>query len=182
MRFLAIITLGVFCSIQLNFAQKVTPKEKYYYTWIKFQNDSSKLQGILYELQDSSILVANSLVVKNYPDGKYGITNVRVPDIYTLKTRRTKSVGRGILIGSITGFAVGGIIGLVDGDDPPDTFLAWTAGEKALVSGVFLGGVGALTGWLLGSIKVKFEINGDLNNYERQRKKIRKYSLRYNYQ
>lgn len=182
MRYFALIILGVFCSMQFCFAQNTTQAPKYYYTWIKFQNDSSKFEGILYELQDSSILVANSLVVKNYPDGKYGLTKIYVPEIYTVKTRRTKSVGRGIVIGTVTGFAIGGVIGLVGGDDAEDALLAWTAGEKALVSGIFLGGVGALTGWLLGSIKVKFEIKGNLQNYERQRNKIRKYSLKYNSQ
>ena len=177
-KFVFIIFILINC-IQFSYSQDTIRKTKFYHTWINTKKDSIKFQGILYELQDSSILVANSLIVKNYPLGDYKVTKIYISEIDKIKARRTKSVGRGILIGSITGIAVGGIIGLASGDDPTDTWFAMTAGEKALVSGIFVGGIGAVTGLIIGSIRVKFTINGNIQDYNRQKKKMRKYSVRY---
>lgn len=39
------------------------------------------------------------------------------------------------------------------GDDPPNTIMAYTAEEKALISRIVLGGFGAVTLGMLGTIK-----------------------------
>ena len=76
-----------------------------------------------------------------------------------MKARRKGRIGRGVFIGALTGFAIGGLIGLIDGADPPDTFLAYTAEDKAIVLGLPLAVVGAGLGGLLGSIKVTIPLN-----------------------
>ena len=174
---LAIIVISFF--INHSYAQENIGRQKFYNTWISFTIDSLKLKGILYELQDSSIVISNSLVVKNYPDGDYELTRIYIREIDKIKTRRTKNTGRGILIGAVSGIAIGGIIGLVDGDDPPGWF-AMTAGEKATFLGVFLGGCGAITGGAIGTIRINFTINGNVQSYRSQKRKMQKYSLKYN--
>ena len=69
----------------------------------------------------------------------------------------------------------------MDGDDPPDMWFSMSAGEKALGASVFLGGVGAVTGGLIGTIRVNFKINGNIKTYRSRKKKMQKYSLKYNY-
>ena len=165
--------------IQFIYSQDTKKKIKFYHTWINTKKSSIKFEGILYELQDSSILVANSLIVKNYPFGDYKVTRIYISEIDRIKARRKKSVGRGILIGSISGLAIGGIIGFAAGDDPQDTWFAMTAGQKAITSGIFVGGIGAVTGLIIGSIRVKFTINGNIQDYNRQKKKMQKYSVKY---
>lgn len=119
--------------------------------------------------------------MKNYPDGNYEVTKIYIQDIDKIKTCRTKNIGRGVLIGAVSGIAIGGIIGLVSGDDPPNTFMGMTAGEKALGAGVLLRGVCAVTGGLIGTIRINFKINGNIQAYRSQKKKMQKYSLKYNY-
>lgn len=51
------------------------------------------------------------------------------------------------MIGGLTG----SIIGLADGDDPVDYELKFTSGEKAVLGGIFFGGIGALVGLPVGA-------------------------------
>ncbi len=60
-----------------------------------------------------------------------------------------KSVGVGLLVGAVTGVAAG----LASGDDDPNRFLAFSAGEKAAIGGVVLGLTGATVGLIVGSVR-----------------------------
>jgi hypothetical protein len=60
-------------------------------------------------------------------------------------------VMNGLLIGTLTGFLTGAIIGYADGDDPPSQWLFhMTAGEKAIFSGIALGAIGMVAGLIVG--------------------------------
>jgi len=176
---LLVLFFAAFVMTVKSYGQENNKKQKFYNTWISFTNDSLKLKGILYELQDSSIIISNSLLIKNYPDGDFELTKIYIHEIEILKTRRTKNIGRGILIGAVSGIVIGGMIGLIDGDDPPSMF-SWSAGDKATFFGVFLGGIGAVTGGTIGVVRVNFKINGNIQSYKSQKKKMQKYSLKYN--
>jgi hypothetical protein len=72
-----------------------------------------------------------------------GVTRLEV------STARSRHTGQGAAIGALIGFASGGLMGLASGDDPPG-FLAFTAGEKALILGVGLAVPGLVIGALVG--------------------------------
>lgn len=57
---------------------------------------------------------------------------------------------RGAGTGGLLFGAVGILAGLIDGDDPPSEFLSFSAEEKAVAGFVFLGGLGAVIGGLIG--------------------------------
>lgn len=65
-----------------------------------------------------------------------------------------ESAGRSMLrkggIGALAGFLGGVILGFADGDDDPRGWFAMSAGEKAAVGGIVLGGVGFLGGSVVG--------------------------------
>lgn len=68
-----------------------------------------------------------------------------------------KGVVEGFVTGAAIGFAGGFFIGYADGDDPPSNepfgdFLRFSAGEKGLILGVALGGIGAIVGIVTGAI------------------------------
>lgn len=68
-----------------------------------------------------------------------------------------KGVAEGFVTGAAIGFAGGFFIGYADGDDPPSNepfgdFLRFSAGEKGLILGVALGGLGAIVGIVTGAI------------------------------
>lgn len=81
------------------------------------------------------------------------------------------------MIGTLSGFVVGGAIGLISGADPPDSFFRFTAGENAILNGILLAFVGADIGGVIGSFKVKIPINGSINNYNRNKNRLRGYSV-----
>lgn len=77
-------------------------------------------------------------------------------DVTSLDVRRRRSSGagglRGAGIGGLVGVLSGVTIGFASGSDDPSTFLAFSAGEKAAVLGVALGGLGAVVGGVIGLV------------------------------
>lgn len=67
--------------------------------------------------------------------------------------RRSTGAGavRGLVIGLLAGGAGGAVIGYANGDDDPG-IVSFSAGEKAIILGVVLGGAGALIGGIAGAL------------------------------
>lgn len=72
------------------------------------------------------------------------------------RSRGQRSSGQGFLrgfgFGSLGGASAGILLGLASGDDPPGTFIQFSAGEKALVAGAALGIAGGLAGGFIGAL------------------------------
>ncbi|MCK4407749.1 MAG: hypothetical protein KAV44_08750 [Bacteroidales bacterium] len=178
-----VIALIVLCCLNSLNAQDTFQKIKIYRTWVSLNSEPFKIKGVLYEVKDSSILVSRSVVIQDYSTDSFEIAKLNINNIETIKTRRKNSIGKGVLIGAVSGLVVGVLIGLIDGDDPPCPSGSWiclryTAGQKALMAGVPLAVSGAGIGALIGSIKVKIPINGNINNYNRNKNKLRKYTIK----
>lgn len=143
-------------------------KPKIYKTWVSLNEEPFKIKGVLYELKDSSILVSNSVIIKDYSTNRFETINLHMNSIETIKTRRNNGIGRGVWIGAVSGFVIGGLVGLVGFPDDP-------------LAAPFYCNIGAAAGTgigaLVGSFKVKIPINGNINNYNKQKNKLRKYSL-----
>ncbi len=169
MKTLKLIALVVMI-LNMNFiyTQEKVQKVKNYKTWITL-NDESEIHGILYQLKDSSIVVTNIKTEESQ--------EIDVKDIQKIKIRRKNSIGRGALIGGASRLVVGGLIGLADGDDSGEWF-AMSAEEKAISSGILFMPLGAGTGILIGTIKKKFDINGNISNYNKNIQQLRKYVIK----
>ncbi len=160
-------------------AQNSIGDNKVHKVWISKVVYSKKIKGLLYEVQDEFLKVI---------DNKSEEIIVYATDIDMVKIRRKGKIGNGVLIGALSGFVTGGLIGLASGDDPDKTvdygYLFGTithegekAGEKVLLYGFPLAFAGACIGALLGSKKDKILINGDINNYKMQLNKLKSYSM-----
>ena len=147
-------------------------KPKIYKTWVSLNKEPFKIKGVLYELKDSSTLVSNSVIIKDYSTNKFETINLHMNSIETIKIRRNNNIGRGVWIGAVSGFVIGGLVGLVGFQD--DMMYPSTA----LIIGIPSAAAGAGIGALVGSFKVKIPINGDMNNYKMQKKKLKKYSFK----
>ena len=187
MKAIKVISLIALCCLNSLSAQEPTQKIKIYRTWVSLNSEPFKIKGALYEVKDSSILVSSSVVIQDYYIDRFEVTNLHINNIETIKTRRNNSVGIGVLIGAITGFAVGGLIGLIDGDDPPcsssqgiifSRCSSSTAEEKALSYGVGLAYPGAVVGAVVGSITVTIPINGSIQSYNSNKDILREYSIK----
>ena len=98
---------------------------------------------------------------------------LKISTIELIETRKRNRIGMGVLIGAVSGFTVGGLIGLTRGDDAEHT-----TGQKALIGGASLAIPGALVGLLVGSVKVVIPIEGSFLRYKDQRRKLQSYSTK----
>jgi hypothetical protein len=161
--------------VQLGYGEK---KVRINNTWVSKINDSIPEQGVLYEVTDSSILVAGSFSKESYASGNYTISTIDFNRIDNIKIRPKNAMARGAIIGLVTGIAVGGIAGLISGDDDPGDWFSFTAGQKAFLGGIAVGLTGYATGSFVGLIQLKIPINGKRDTYNRNITRLRKYSLR----
>lgn len=159
---------------------KKDKKLKIYKTWISFNNEPKVMHGalgVLYEINDSSIMISNSLVKKDYSSGNFRLSDISYKNIDYIKLRAKNNVGKGALIGTISGLIIGGILGFGSGDDNPEGLFAMTAGEKAVLAGTGLAICGAAIGALCGLIQIKIPINGNLENFNRNKNKLIKFTI-----
>lgn len=182
------LTLKIFLIVLLCFsiglkAQNTPDKIKEYNIWITMM-DQTKVKGILYFADIKGI---NLYLNKKRNDSTMRFIEAQNIDI--IKIRRTGKVGTGIWVGALSGFAVGGLVGLASGDDPDKTvdygFLGThthqgtSSGDKAMVGGLFATLPGAAIGALVASKKVEIIINGNLETYKNKLNTIKKYAIKY---
>ncbi len=144
---------------------------------ISLNNGEHALKGVLYDVNDSSVLVSSSLFKKDYSTGKFELSKINFRNIDLVKIHKKNSVGIGILIGAVAGFLVGGVIGYSQGDDPPGLF-SLSAEDKAKTGGFLMAVGGAGLGALFGSIQIKIPINGSKENFNNNKSRLKKYTIR----
>lgn len=161
---ISLITLLIlFCFFPLLAQDKVNSKKKVYEAWVKPDNSSDVIKGVLYETGDSSIFLVPYL-----QSGL--ITEFPADSIYLLKVRREKSVRRGLITGSILGFGTGVIIGI------PITDFIFFKGFIATYMGIAGGIVGLGAGALAGSVKDRFPVKKSYENFDKYTGSLQHYS------
>jgi hypothetical protein len=138
--------------------------------------------GALFLLKDSSILVSNSLVTKNYDYGYYEVAELYIDDINLISTERQGGALHGALLGAVVGAAVGVVAARILEGPPP--YSEYTIGPGSEFGYALLGSAGAVagavTGAIIGSIKIKIPINGSMENYNHKKKKLGRHTVKYN--
>ena len=181
MKTLKIIVLFVLCSTNILEAQNTAIDPITYKTWVSVQNYPFKTTGILYQVNDSSILVSNSYVLKNYSFEKFKTEQINICNIESIFVRNSNREILAPIIGFGIGFGVGAMLGYSSGDTQCTSsicFALLTAEEKAIISGAFLGTVGCLIGLSVGLVKIKIPINGKMDNYNKYKNTLRVYSIK----
>ena len=173
MKLFSVAVLFIIFSFSNTQAQDFGKKSNKYRVWITLADEPFEVDGILYELKDSSLLVSNYKTYSDFIIDNNPTLELKISNIELIETRKRNRVGKGIIIGAVSGFAVGGLIGLARGDDAENS-----AGQKAVIGGVSLAIPGALVGMLVGAVKVVIPIEGSLIKYKDQRQKLQKYSTR----
>ncbi len=120
--------------------------------------EGKTINGDLQQINSSAILI--------------NMNTYNFENINTVKIYRKGSVGRGLLIGFLSGAVIGIATGLISGDDNPNQWFAMTAGEKAFGGAVLFGAAGAATGAIVGLIHKQFTINGKSEKYQLLRKSM----------
>jgi hypothetical protein len=135
-------------------------------------SEPSIIEGYLYQLKDSTISVSSSLLLSS-PTVKFH--EIDVYDIREIEIRKKGEFGKRILIGALSGFAIGGIIGYASGGTGDDS-VGISAGGTALWVGTVFSIGGVLTYGVSGG-KVNIKINGNKGTYYRKNRKLKKYLL-----
>jgi hypothetical protein len=137
--------------------------------------------GALFLLKDSSILVSNSLVKEHFNSGNYEVAELYIDDINLIRSKRRVGPLNGGILGALVGagvFALGTRIAI--GPPPyPIGFIGFSADDNyifMLPAGAILG---ATTGAIIGGIRIKIPINGSIDNYNRKKKKLGRYTVKY---
>ncbi|MCX6269532.1 MAG: hypothetical protein NTW16_19625 [Bacteroidetes bacterium] len=92
-------------------AQTDPPEKKAtYHTWIKTYEGRAPVTGALYEVNDSSITISTISPTRIGSSAKIDMSKIDARSIDVIKIRNEKSTHMGILIGAITGLAVGAAI------------------------------------------------------------------------
>ena len=177
-----ILILIVFCYSTMLFSQNTNTKKHIYKVWISKIDNSKVIKGSLYQVNDTSL---------KFVSKKGQVNSLETNLIKSIKIRRKGKIGKGILFGALSGFAVGGISGLISGDDPDKPYTVdfgsfgsidginkgTSAGAKAIINGT----IGALGGGGVGAIiatkKDEFIINGDLETYKKHLDKLKSYAM-----
>lgn len=146
--------------------------------------------GTLYQIKDSSVLLANSLRRIDILTRNFDLTTINHNDISIITIREKKNVSKGASIGMLTGAATGLIIGIISGiqaSKNESTDGNWSINilppelEIAL-SGVFGGAIGAGVGAGAGaiisgiSVGIKIPIYGNFERFNHNKDRLKQYS------
>lgn len=138
--------------------------------WITMINPAIKVEGYLYEVTDSSLVVSSTMtLMESQPVITLNNTVVQVSNIQKIKLRRKGSVGKGYLIGTSIGIGVGIIAGIAADDG------GWVVFAAAGTLGI----IGSLVGTPIGAIAgtKSFKIEGNQDTYNKYRDKLKEASI-----
>lgn len=167
---ISVILVSILINTLQSLAQetKLEIKKLNYISWT--YTGADVLKGELLELREESIVVRN-----NSQRLDLQLLEVDINQIQWLKFRRKGSVGRGVLYGALGGIATGALIGFMSGNDPPGTFIAFSASDKAIVLGTLLAIPGVAIGAILGTSRIKIPIENKQSKYVEQKKRLEEY-------
>lgn len=168
--------LVIFCLNSSN-AQEQDQQKKSYKTWVSLNNVPSKLEGVLYDVNDSAKKASNSIIIQKVPTDIFSKVRVNVENINTIQVRRKNNVGRGILWGAVSGFVLGGITGLtvINGGQPK---IGSDSVGNAFMLGAPLAIVGSGMGALAGSAKITIPIFGSKKNYHKSMDQLKQIAMK----
>jgi hypothetical protein len=149
--------------------EKHLQKPKINDAWVTLKTHPDIVKGILYQINDSSISISNSILRKNYEMGNFKTSNIEFKDIINIKTRRANSVLKGMLIGAAAGVSIG-IFGMSQEDIGEYRLLLTT-----LIS-VPMAAIGGGVGALAGSFKISIPIEGSTEDLNKVKGKLNNYA------
>jgi len=178
MKRLVFIFVILFCLTFLASAQEDSLKRSTIYkTWITL-GGGSEIKGTIYQLRDSSILIANTYRKADLlTPGKLDLKTIDINNIYLITCRNKDNVWPGAVIGMVTGIISGVIIGQLTwkkGDDPMEDYRPLAS----VVFGTLFAIPGAVAGIIVTDIAFTFRIpiSGNFENYNKNKSRLKKYS------
>jgi hypothetical protein len=146
-------------------------KTKAYKVWVTLINPAIKVEGYLYDWNDSTIVVTSTKEHINDQSSQM-ISNreLLVSNISKIKLRKTRSIGKGYLIGTSIGVGTGIILGTIGAEGD---------GFAIFASAGMLGILGSIVGTTVGLISGSktYNIGGSLDTYRMYKSKLKASSM-----
>lgn len=160
MKKLILLVIFVICGLYFVNGQEQDEQKRSYKTWVSLNNVHSTLEGVLCDVNDSTKKTSNSIIIQKIPTDIFSKVRVNVDNINTIQVRRKNNVGRGILMGAVSGFVLGGLSGFIVANGSNDA-------GRAIMVGAPVALVGSGMGALAGSAKITIPIFGSNKNYNK---------------
>ena len=173
--FIVLFLLSFIGSAQSKYSLENLEKIKINRTWVTNNDGLNMYKGALYEVKDTSIVLSTSLRFQDYKSNELELMNIQLSNIGIIKIREEDKLTGGIILGAIAG----GLIGYIIGSNSEDSFI-FTKEQEATFSTIVFASYGAAAGAILGSIKIKIPIHGNIDNYNRNKARLEKYSIKKN--
>ena len=166
----AILILIIFFCINSMNAQDIVKENLEYKTWVKLNGDlPSYFRWNLYKLNESSLTIVKNPANNNSINDNS--TTIDIGDIKIIKFRRPENMWIGAMAGACIGFGTGYLVGSSGGDS-----WLFSANDKGMLLGIPSAGLGAILGASLGAIKIRIPINGNMDTYNSNKAKLKRYS------
>lgn len=137
-----------------------------YEAWVTKLNGLPDSYGILHDVNDSSIVITNSMKLSDFKSSGYH--SITIGQIDKIKLRRKGKLWRSALIGLSVGAVVGGV-----------TVASSSSGFVGIQVPIVLGGLGALVGTFVGLANIRIPINGQKSNFKANEDRLYKYSYKW---
>ena len=141
-------------------------------------DQSNNIRGALYQVKDSSIVVYHSTNLTDYMEGGSHASEIDIIDIQLIKTSSRIKRKKGILIGAASGFVALGLIGIMSNGSGEYGIEFFNDSQIFFAAGVIGIPIGAFAGGMIGSFTIKIPIKGSMDNYNRNKKKLKRYSIK----
>ena len=177
MKPLILILTFILSIIDLSQAQSdsIVP-DRLYRSWIKPMGNRSLMEGALFDVKDSSILLSNSYKKAKYQNGLYDVSKIDAGSIDVIQLRKNHKKRNGILIAGVTLFIAGLTIGIftsANAENKGTTFVLTTIPTLAIT------GIGVGIGALFGSVKKKYTIRGSQQQFDLYKNELDKCAIKY---
>ena len=174
MKTLIILVLNIIFLIP-TLGQETPDKFRIYKTKIRLLNEKKTVNGTLYTLNDSTIILLSTSNKDSIRYGDYKLLTTRISNIKVIKTRRKGRTGKSAAIGLGVGVAFGGILGYSTGDWNSEP--AGHPDSQAYFGATLFGLPCAAIGLIVGSLSNQYWIYGDLDKFATHRKKLNKFAI-----
>ena len=180
MKTLVPIMIFILSNFQISQAQNDSAiTNKLYRAWLIPTHRGGGVEGVLYQVKDSSVVISNSLFRGDYLRGNYDVSEVNAHEIKGIHIRRVGAQGAGVLAGGLTGAVIGIIVGLIQHTNHGTDADLHMQHVGMVVFPLLFTGMGVGIGAAVGGMKIKIPVGGSQAQYELVRNKLDRYSLNY---
>ena len=136
-------------------------------------DSSQRVQfGYLAAVADSGVVILNTQVVFDQSLANAQLNTINYKNLQEVTIRKKGSIGNGIVVGTIAGFAVGALIGVAT-YKPCDCYFDLGQQGQTITVGI----LGAIAGGVVGGIiggkaKKTFIIGGDRNKFRKMKENV----------